>query len=229
MRPRPMERRMRKTTLVLLGALLGATAAFVMTPGQIGLQARAGDAPKTSAADTYRQLPLFGLIVELDGAPVKGLTLQQAVEKMRGPVNTQVRLKIMRKGQDAPLDVSLTRETIRVRSVRYRTEGDDVGYIRITQFNAQVGDELKKAINALSANDPDKIKGYILDLRNNPGGLLDQAVVVSNAFLNRGEIASLRGRNPDEAQRFYPKPGAGDLIKGQRLIVVIDGSTALGA
>ena len=166
------------------------------------------------------------VITELDGNQVKGLTLQQAVEKMRGPVNTQVRLKVTRKGQDKPLEFTLTRETIKVRSVRWRKEGDDVGYIRITQFNAQVADELKKAIRSLSDGDADKMKGYILDLRNNPGGLLDQAVAVSNAFLDRGEIVSLRGRNPDDAQRFDAKSYPGDMIKGKPLIILINGGSA---
>src|SRR5262249_56804713 len=155
------------------------------------------------------------VITELDGNQVKGLTLQEGVEKRRGPVNTQVRLKVVRKGADKPLEFTLTRETIKVRSVRWRREGDDVGYIRITQFNAQVGDELKKAIRALGGDNADKIKGYILDLRNNPGGLLDQAVAVSNAFLDRGEIVSLRGRNPDDAQRFDAKSYPGDMIKSK--------------
>jgi len=164
------------------------------------------------------------VIIELDGSPVKGLTLQQAVEKMRGPVNTQVHLKILRK--DKSVDVTLTRETIHVRSVTSHREGDDVGYIRISQFNAQVADELRKAIANLQAGDPDKLKGYILDLRNNPGGLLDQAVAVSNAFLNRGEIVSLRGREADDAQRFDAKPMPGDLIKGKPLIVLVNGGSA---
>ncbi len=166
------------------------------------------------------------LILELDGTEVKGLTLQQAVEKMRGPINTQVHLKISRKGVDKPLDVTLTRETIRVRTVKSHKEGDDVGYMRLSQFNAQAGSELKKAISDLQGNDPDKIKGYILDLRNNPGGLLDQAVEVSNAFLDRGEIVSLRGREADDAQRFDAKPGQGDLIKGKPLIILINGGSA---
>jgi carboxyl-terminal processing protease len=166
------------------------------------------------------------LIMELDGTPVKGLTLQQAVDKMRGPVSSQVHLKIIRKGQDNPVDVSLTREVIRVRTVRHRMEGDDVGYIRITQFNEQATAELKKAISELSGANPDKLKGYILDLRNNPGGLLDQAVTVSNAFMNRGEIVSLRGRDPEEAQRFDARATPGDLIKGKPLIVLINGGSA---
>src|SRR3974390_1267716 len=166
------------------------------------------------------------LILELDGAEAKGLTLQQAVEKMRGPINTQVRLKIQRKGVEKPLDVTLTRETIKVRTVKSHREGDDVGYMRLSQFNAQAASELKKAISELQGSEPDKIKGYILDLRNNPGGLLDQAVEVSNAFLDRGEIVSLRGRDPDDAQRFDAKPGQGDLIRGKPLVILINGGSA---
>ena len=110
--------------------------------------------------------------------------------------------------------------------MRCAREGDDVGYVRITQFNEQVADELKKAIRRpRRTKTRDKIKGYILDLRNNPGGLLDQAVAVSDAFLNRGEIVSTRGRNPDDAQRFdASRPG--DMIKGKPLIVLINGGSA---
>src|SRR6266700_5660265 len=123
------------------------------------------------------------IITHLADEPVHGLTLDQAVDKMRGPVNTKIKLKIMRKGQDKPVELTLTRERIRVRSVRSHSEGDDVGYIRITQFNEQATAGLKKAINDITAQDGDKLKGFIVDLRNNPGGLLDQAISVSNAFL----------------------------------------------
>src|SRR5512141_2590132 len=116
------------------------------------------------------------IITHLDDEPVQGLTLNQAVEKMRGPVNTKIKLTIMRKGQDKPVEVSITRDVIRVLSVRSRMEGDDVGYIRVTQFNEQTTEGLKKAINDLSAQAGDKLKGYVIDLRNNPGGLLDQAI-----------------------------------------------------
>src|ERR1700742_1197485 len=129
------------------------------------------------------------VITQLDGEQVQGLTLNQAVEKMRGPVNTKIKLTIMRKGQDKPIEVSITRDVIRVRSVRMRTEGDDIGYIRVTQFNEQTSDGLRKAISDITAQiQNDKLKGYVLDLRNNPGGLLDQAISVSDAFLERGEI-----------------------------------------
>jgi carboxyl-terminal processing protease len=148
------------------------------------------------------------LIVKVNGDPVQGMTLNQAVEKLRGPANTGVRLTIMRKGQDKPIEVSLMREVIRVRSVRSNVDGDDIGYIRMTQFSEQTTDGLKKAIADITRKvSNDRLKGYILDLRNNPGGLLDEAVSVSSAFIQRGEIVSTRGRNPEETQRFTAHGG----------------------
>src|SRR5438876_9543615 len=139
------------------------------------------------------------IITHLDDEPVQGLTLNQAVDKMRGPVNTKIRLKIMRKGQDKPVDVSIVRDLIRVRSVRSSVEGGEIGYIRITQFNEQTTDGLKKPLTDLSAQiPPEQLKGFAVALRNNPGGLLDQAISVSDAFLERGEIVSTRGRNAEE-------------------------------
>src|SRR6187551_80649 len=165
------------------------------------------------------------LITKLDDEQVQGLTLNQAVEKMRGPVNTKIKLTIMRKGQDKPVEVSITRDVIRVRSVRSQSEGDDVGYIRLTQFNEQTTEGLKKAIADISAKiSDDKLKGYVLDMRNNPGGLLDQAISVSDAFLQKGEIVSTRGRNAEETQRFNAR--AGDLTKSKPLIVLINGGSA---
>src|SRR5690242_14434253 len=127
------------------------------------------------------------IITHLDDEPVQGLTLNQAVDKMRGPVNTKIKLKIIRKGGDKPIDIAITRDVIRVRSVRSRLEGDDVGFIRVTQFNEQTTEGLKKAIADISTQSGDKLKGFIIDLRNNPGGLLDQAISVSDAFLEKGE------------------------------------------
>jgi carboxyl-terminal processing protease len=165
------------------------------------------------------------IITQLDGEQVQGLTLNQAVEKMRGPVNTKIKLTIMRKGQDKPIEVSITRDIIRVRSVRSQVEGDDIGYIRLTQFNEQTTEGLKKAITDITAKvSNDKLKGYILDLRNNPGGLLDQAISVSDAFLEKGEIVSTRGRNAEETQRFNARPG--DLTKHKPVIVLINGGSA---
>src|SRR2546429_3802918 len=166
----------------------------------------------------------WDIITHPDEEPVQGLTLNQAVEKMRGPENSKIKLKIMRKGQDKPIEVSITRARIQVRSVRSRLEGDDVGFIRVTQFNEQTAEGLKKAITDLSAQAGDKLKGFIVDLRNNPGGLLDQAISVSDAFLEKGEIASTRGRSAEETQRFNAR--SGDLTKGKPLILLINGGSA---
>src|ERR1700732_757423 len=163
------------------------------------------------------------IITNLDDEAVQGLTLSQAVEKMRGPVNTKIRLKIIRKGQDNPIDVTLVRDNIRVRSVRARTEGDDIGYIRITTFNEQTTEGLKREIGNLSTQIGDKLKGFVIDLRNNPGGLLEEAVTVSDTFLERGEIVSTRGRNAEETQRRAAHPG--DLTKGKPVIVLINGGS----
>ncbi|HEX8664610.1 MAG TPA: S41 family peptidase [Beijerinckiaceae bacterium] len=165
------------------------------------------------------------VITHIDDEQVQGLTLNQAVDKMRGPVNSTVRLKVKRKEKSEPFEVSLTRDIIRIRPVRARKEGDDVVYLRITQFNEQTFEGLKSSIERLSAEiGPDKLKGYVIDLRNNPGGLLDQAIMVSDAFLERGEIVSTRGRNAEETQRYSAK--AGDLTKGKPLVVLVNGGSA---
>ena len=165
------------------------------------------------------------LIAGIDDTAVQGLTLEQAVAKMKGPINTKTRLKIMRKGAEQPIEVSIVREVIRVRPVRYRADGGDVGYIKINTFNEQTTEGLKKAIRDISNQiPPEKLAGYVVDLRNNPGGLLDQAVSVTSAFMARGEVVSTRGRTPEETQRFTAR--AGDLTKGKPLVVLINGGSA---
>jgi carboxyl-terminal processing protease len=165
------------------------------------------------------------LIAYIDDEAVQGLTLEQAVNRMKGPINTKTRLKIIRKGSEQPIDVSLVREVIRVRPVAYHTDGGDIGYIRISSFNEQTTEGLKKAIGDISKEiPPEKLAGYIVDLRNNPGGLLDEAVSVSSAFMTRGEVVSTRGRTPEETQRFTAH--GGDLIKGKPLVVLINGGSA---
>ncbi|MBR1192867.1 S41 family peptidase [Bradyrhizobium sp. AUGA SZCCT0240] len=165
------------------------------------------------------------IITNLDDEAVQGLTLNQAVEKMRGPVNTKIRLKIIRKGQDNPIEVTLVRDNIRVRSVRARVEQDDIAYIRITTFNEQTTEGLKREIGNLTNQiGADKLKGFIIDMRNNPGGLLEEAVTVSDTFLERGEIVSTRGRNAEETQRRAAH--VGDLTKGKPVIVLINGGSA---
>ena len=164
-------------------------------------------------------------ISQIDEDAVQGLTLEQAVNKMKGPVDTQTKLTILRKGADAPIYVTLTREIIHVRPVSYRTNGGDIGYVRISSFSETTGDELKKAIADIAKQIPQQsLAGYVLDLRNNPGGLLDQAVSVSSAFLARGEVVSTRGRRPEETQRFSAR--GGDLTKGKPLVVLINGGSA---
>jgi carboxyl-terminal processing protease len=164
------------------------------------------------------------IITHLDDEPVQGLTLNQAVDKMRGPVNTKIRLKVVRKGNDAPIEIAIVRDNIKVRSVRSKVD-EDVGYIKISQFNEQTFDGLKKAISDIATQVPnEKLRGYVIDLRNNPGGLLDQAISVSDAFLERGEIVSTRGRDPEETQRFNARPG--DLTKNKPVIVLINGGSA---
>jgi carboxyl-terminal processing protease len=143
---------------------------------------------------------------------------------MRGAVGSKIKLKIIRKGSDNPIDVTLVRDNIRVRSVRSHVEADDIAYIRITTFNEQTTEGLKKSIADLQNQIGDKLKGYIIDLRNNPGGLLEEAVTVSDSFLDRGEIVSTRGRNPEETQRRSAHPG--DLTKGKPVIVLINGGSA---
>src|SRR3954471_5785110 len=167
------------------------------------------------------------IVTQISGEPVQGLTLQQAVDKLRGPVNSSVTLTIQRKEKKEPLEAKLTRETIRIRPVRARTEGDDIGYLRITQFNEQTYEALRTAIKTVAGEvGPDRLKGYVIDLRNNPGGLLDQAIMVSDAFLTKGEIVSTRGRNAEETQRFPAKGKAKDLVAGKPLVVLINGGSA---
>lgn len=163
------------------------------------------------------------LIFALDGQPVQGLSLQEAVEKMRGKVGTPIKISIRRAGKD-PFDVSLTREIIKVKSVRYRLEGNDIGYVRVTSFTEQTTSGVLDAIEKLKKEAGNKLKGYILDLRNNPGGLLDQAIALSDAFLDKGEIVSVKARKSDDVQRWNAKPG--DVTNGLPIVVLLNGGSA---
>ncbi|MBM3525555.1 MAG: S41 family peptidase [Alphaproteobacteria bacterium] len=161
-------------------------------------------------------------VTHIDNETVLGLTLQEAVEKMRGPVNSNIKLMI-RRGTQEPFEVTLTRARITIQSVRSRSEGD-LGYIRITSFTEQTETGVKNAIDRIKQQTGNKLKGIVLDMRNNPGGLLDQAIAVSDAFLDKGEIVSTRGRRSEEAQRFHAKPG--DLLGGLPVVVLINGGSA---
>ncbi len=163
-------------------------------------------------------------IAQIDGEEVRGLTLEQAVEKMRGVVNTPIDLTIIRENAAEPLKITIIRDVIKVKAVKFRVE-NDVGYLKITSFTEKTTDDLRAAIDAIRADVPDdKLKGYILDLRLNPGGLLDQAVSVSDAFLDKGEIVSTRGRDPKDVTRFAAEPG--DWTNGKPLLVLVNGGSA---
>jgi carboxyl-terminal processing protease len=210
-------REMQETTH---GEFGGLGIEVTMEDGVIKVVAPMDDTPAAKAG-----IMSGDLITYINDEAVQGLTLEQAVNKMKGPVNTNARLKILRKGAEQPIDVSLTREIIHVRPVSFRTEGGNIGYIRITAFNEQTTEGLRKAIVDISKQIPqDKLAGYVVDLRNNPGGLLDQAVSVSSTFMPRGEVVSTRGRTAEETQRFTAR--GGDLIKGKPLVVLINGGSA---
>jgi carboxyl-terminal processing protease len=164
------------------------------------------------------------LIIELDGKQVMGMTLNDAVEKMRGKVGTEITLTIVRQGAKEPLKVTLKRDIIQIQSVKSHVENGHIGYIRITTFNAQTGPGLKKAFEDINKTTGGKTIGYVLDLRNNPGGLLDQAITVADDFLEKGEIVSTRGRNPDDTRRDYAT--AGDMANGLPLVCLINGGSA---
>lgn len=163
------------------------------------------------------------LITHLDDEQIVGMTLEQAVEKMRGPVNTPIKLTIVRKDNEEPLEIKIVRDVIRITPVRHRADGD-VGYLRISTFNEQTHAELKKSVAKLKKEIGGKLKGYVIDLRNNPGGLLDQAIAVTDAFLEKGSIVLTRGRNLSETQRSNARPG--DLTDGKKLVVLINGGSA---
>ena len=161
-------------------------------------------------------------ITHLDDTPVQGITLSEAVDKMRGLINSDIKLTVRRKGRE-PFDVTITRAIIKVRSVRWSTEGD-IGYLRLTSFTEQSYTGVSNGIKKIKEKLGNKLKGIIFDLRNNPGGLLDQAIKVSDAFLDRGEIVSTRSRRANDAQRFNAKKG--DLAKNLPMVVLINGGSA---
>ncbi len=164
-------------------------------------------------------------ITHVNGESLAGLLLDQAVEMMRGPVGSDITITIAREGTDEPFDVTLTRDTIKIAAVKARTEGDTV-VLRITSFSDQTFSGLEEGIRKSVADlgGIDKVKGFVVDLRNNPGGLLTQAVAVSDAFLEKGEIVSTRGRKPEDSERFNAE--AGDLAQGKPVVVLINGGSA---
>lgn len=163
-------------------------------------------------------------ITELDGKPIKGMSMDQAVDRMRGPAGSPITLTIDRKGAEHPLAMKIVRDVIRINPVKYSVEGD-AGWIRIKSFeNEHTSDYLQHAIEDIQKTAGPKLAGYVIDLRNNPGGLLDQAVAVSDAFLDHGVIVVTRGRSPTDVERASAKPG--DLTRGKPIVVLINGGSA---
>jgi carboxyl-terminal processing protease len=164
-------------------------------------------------------------ITHVDGESLLGLTLDQAVEMMRGPVGSEIVITIAREGTDQPFDVTIVRDTITIAAVKTRTE-EGIVILRVTTFSEQtfqgIEEGIAKAAEELSGMD--KVKGFVLDLRNNPGGLLTQAIAVSDAFLEKGEIVSTRGRKPEDSERFNAEPG--DMAQGKPVVVLINGGSA---
>ncbi|WP_170464714.1 S41 family peptidase [Ruegeria arenilitoris] len=164
-------------------------------------------------------------ITHVDGESILGLTLDKAVDLMRGPVGSEIVITVVREGEQEPFDVTIIRDTIKLTAVRARTEGTSV-VLRVTTFNDQTFPNLQEGLNEQieEAGGIDKVNGVVLDLRNNPGGLLTQAIKVSDAFLNEGEIVSTRGRDANDGERFNATPG--DLAEGKPIVVLINGGSA---
>ncbi len=164
-------------------------------------------------------------ITHLDGKPIMGLSLAEAVDSMRGKVGSPVEITLRREGVAEPIKIKIVRDVIRIQSVRSRVEGNgSVGYIRITTFNQNTDEGVKTAVAKIKKEAGDKLIGYVLDLRNNPGGLLDQAIAVSDAFLEKGEIVSTRGREDKDIKRDNATPG--DITGGLPITVLINGGSA---
>ncbi len=164
------------------------------------------------------------LITHINGNSVQGLTLQEAVEQMRGERGSTIRLTIRRENTPGPVELSLTRDVIRPQVVRFRLEGNDIGYIRLASFNEQTDAAMRRAMTELRRQAGQNLRGIVLDLRNNPGGLLDQAVQVSDDFLEQGEIVSTRARRTEDAQRWNARPG--DIAQGLPMVVLVNGGSA---
>jgi carboxyl-terminal processing protease len=165
-------------------------------------------------------------VTHIDGELIYGTSLQEAVDKMRGPPGSSIKLTVVREGATKPLDFTLKREIIQIKPVKFETRGN-VGVIRISTFNKQTGDATKAAVTSIEKQLGANVAGYVIDLRSNPGGLLDQAIDVSDVFLDKGEIVSQRGRTKNDIQRYYAR--GGDLTNGKPIVVLVDEGSASAA
>ncbi len=204
------------------GAFGGLGIEVTMEKGLVKVIAPIDDTPAQRAGMRPNDL-----ISHLDGEPILGLTLSDAVDLMRGEKGTDITITVLREGEDEPLEITITRDIIKIRAVRSRVEGVDknVAYIRLTTFNQQTTKNLKSALNQLPAEiGKNKLAGFIIDLRNNPGGLLSEAISVSDMLLDQGEIVSTRGRSPEDSSRYNAKRG--DMARGHPIVVMINGGSA---
>jgi carboxyl-terminal processing protease len=200
------------------GEFGGVGIEVTMEDGLVKVISPIDDTPAAKAG-----LKTGDFIAAINSMPIQGMALNDAIEKMRGPNGSKLTLTILRPGAKKPFDVTLTRAVIRIDSVKYHREGD-VGYIRISAFNERTDSGLEKAVRDLKAQVGGGLKGYVLDLRNDPGGLLDQAIAVSDDFLNSGEVVSTRGRHAEDTDRYNARPG--DITDGKPVVVLINGGTA---
>ncbi len=198
--------------------------------GGLGLEVQQQDgfikviAPIDETPSAKAGIKAGDLILAIDGESLASYSLQEAVDKMRGAVGTNIKLTIKRDSEDRPFDLTITRAIIKIVSVRGRLERDTIAYLRIASFAEQTGNELRAMFKKLKAEAKDKITGVVLDLRSNPGGLLDQSVSVTEAFIDKGEVVSTRGRRTEEVQRYSAH--GGDITGGLPLVVLIDGGSA---
>ena len=196
---------------------LGIEVTMEQGSGVVKVVSPIDDTPASKAG-----LQTNDLITHLDGEQIVGLTLEQAVDKMRGPVNTPITLTIVRKGKDDAFDVKIVRDVIRINAVKARAEGDVI-YVKVSTFNEQTHTNLVRQVDGLKKT-VKNLRGYVLDLRGNPGGLLDQAIAVSDDFLDKGAIVLTKGRGLEETQRANARPG--DITEGKQVVVLINGGSA---
>jgi carboxyl-terminal processing protease len=204
-------------------AYAGVGIEITMVDGRIQVVSPLDNSPAAKAGVMARDT-----IAEIDEVPIENISLYEVVNKLAGLQGEEIRLKIIRPGRDKPIDIAFARDSVMIQSVLARSEGGDIGYIRISQFQEKTTDQLKKALNDIAVRiEPEQLKGFVLDLRNNPGGLLDQAVSVADAFLEAGEIVSIRGRKTSANEHFLAKPG--DLANGKPIIALINAGSASAA
>jgi carboxyl-terminal processing protease len=197
--------------------------AFVVVDGFAKIIASIEDSPAAKAG-----IQAGDIITDLDGQSAQGLTYYQVAEKLRGPTGTTLKMTIVRPGRQKPIDLAVARAHLEPHAVSARVEGGDIGYVRIAQINEHTAEQLKKAIADIAGQvAPDKLKGYVIDLRNDPGGQLDDAVSVADGFLESGEIVAIRGRGADDTRHIRATPG--DIAKGKPLIVLINAGSAAAA